>query len=516
MGNFSLSPKGRFTLYRNSYLTVLLAAILLMFLTIGFAGCSDTIASEGEGDSGIRIDTPEAGNPDATTADETGSQDQPAESDAPSASAEESEPGADNQDASPDGDASPTGTPSASAIQPTAVTLPPIINEGAASEEIMNAITAMMEKMTLEEKVGQMICPAFRTTASGNPLLAADEATLDAIRTWKPGGIVLFSSNLDTVPQTVKFVRQLQESSAIPLLLGIDEEGGKVSRMRAAPGLGAVSMPPAAEIGETGNPEYAREAAAATGKQLSLLGINLDFAPVADINTNPENPVIGNRAYGTDPEETAAMVAAALTGYRDAGIVPVIKHFPGHGDTATDSHLGLAVVMHGRKRLDSVELVPFLSAMKAGAPVVMTAHVNTPGISSKDLPATLNPDILTVLLRNELKFTGVIVTDAMEMGAITETYGAGESIVMAAEAGADMMLVPVSLEGACKALLEAVRTGRISETRIDESVLRILTLKASSGLFQKKPASDAPIPQTMTGTDAYRELVGRIAAAAGE
>ena len=381
---------------------------------------------------------------------------------------------------------------------------------------VTSAIPISLETMTLEEKVGQMLFPAFRTTPAGAPLLVADEATLNVIRTWKPGGVVLFASNLDTVPQTAALTSQLQEASRIPLFLGIDEEGGKVSRLSAAPGLGAVSMPPAEVIGKTGEPDFAREAAAATAAQLMTLGINLDFAPVADINTNPKNPVIGNRAYGTKPKETAAMVTAALGGYLEGGIIPVIKHFPGHGDTETDSHLGLAVVPHDRKRLDSVELVPFLAAMKAGAPVIMTAHVNTPGISDKNLPATLNPDILTGLLRKELGFKGVIVTDAMEMGAITKLYGADESIVMAVEAGADMLLVPVSLEGACKAILNAVRTGRIPEKRLDESVSRILALKAKFGLIEKKTGSGEPGPQNLVGTDAYRDLVRRINEVAGK
>ncbi len=359
-----------------------------------------------------------------------------------------------------------------------------------------------------------MMFPAFRTTSSGAPILRADEETLKAIRLWKPGGVILFSVNMDTVAQTAAFIRQLQASSGIPLFIGVDEEGGKVSRLAAAKNMGAVPMPPAAVIGKTGIADFAKEAAAAMGAQLSQLGFNLDFAPVADINTNPENPVIGNRAYGTEPEPTSLMVAAALEGLRQAGIIPVVKHFPGHGDTQTDSHLGLAVVAGDRKRMDAVELVPFRAAIAAGAPVVMTAHVNTPGISERQLPATLNPDILDGLLRDELQFGGVIITDAMEMGAITENYGEDESIVMAVEAGVDMLLVPVSLERACNALVEAVKSGRIPEERVNESVLRILSLKNSFGLKKADVQESSPVPTQFSGSAQWRELVNRIEDAA--
>ncbi len=383
-----------------------------------------------------------------------------------------------------------------------------------ANTTTLASINAAISDMTLDEKVGQMMFPAFRTSASGKPLLIADEPTLKAIRQWKPGGVILFSSNLDTVAQTASFIRQLQSSSGIPLLVGVDEEGGTVSRLADAHNMGAVPMPQAAIIGKTGDPALAREAAAAMGEQLSVLGFNLDFAPVADINTNPKNPVIGNRAYGTEPGPTSLMVTGAILGLREAGIIPVVKHFPGHGDTLTDSHLGLAVVPHDRKRMDAVELVPFRTAIAAGAPVVMTAHVNTPGISEKKLPATLNPDILTGLLRDELQFEGVIITDAMEMGAITKNYGEAESIVMAVEAGADMLLVPVSLERACNAVLDAVKSGRISESRLNDSVRRILLLKAANRLEKARPEDTSPLPTQFSGTAAWRKLVSRIEAAA--
>ena len=412
--------------------------------------------------------------------------------------------------ASPD-NATPSTNASASAEPPPSASASA---SASLSPSTSASVEATLDGMTMEEKVGQMMFPAFRNTYTGAPLLFADESTRKAIKKWKPGGIILFSVNLDTVPQTAALIRQLKGSSAIPLLIGVDEEGGRVSRLADAKKLGAVPMPQAAIIGKTGNPELAREAAAAMGTQLSELGFNLDFAPVADINTNPDNPVIGDRAYGTKPAPTSLMVVEALRGLQDAGIIPVVKHFPGHGDTQTDSHLGLAIVPHDRKRMDAVELVPFRAAIAAGAPVVMTGHINTPGISDKNLPATLNPDILTDLLRTELHFDGVIITDAMEMGAITKNYDESESTLLAVEAGADMLLVPVSLERACMALLDAVKSGRISERRMNDSVRRILTLKATYGLERMVPDDVLPLPQRFSDTNAWQKIVARIDAAA--
>lgn len=421
-------------------------------------------------------------------------------------------------DATPDGtsDGTPAGTPDGTLSGTGNPTPVPSIPSDPGGEPMAQHIPDNVQEMSLQEKIGQMMFPAFRTNGAGLPLLSADEALLQALRTRKPGGVVLFAQNLSSVPQTAALIRQLQAESAIPLFVGVDEEGGLVSRLSAAKGLGAVTMPSAFTIGLTGEESLAYESAVAIARQLSVLGFNLDFAPVADVHTNPNNPVIGRRAYGTTPELVSRMIASAIEGFREEGILPVAKHFPGHGDTQTDSHLGLAVVPHNRTRMDEVELAPFRTAISADIPMIMTAHVNTPGISERDLPATLNPDILTDLLRNELGYDGLILTDAMEMGAITEHYGEAESIVMAVEAGADMLLVPVSLDRACEALLNAVNSGRVSEARIDASVQRILDLKRAWRLLEKTRTVMADNPQTIPDTDTYRELVARIKAAAGE
>lgn len=392
-------------------------------------------------------------------------------------------------------------------------------SESEAVEVLLQAVPAELSTMTLREKIGQMLFPAFRNNELGQPMLIADKATIETIEEWQPGGIIFFSENLDTVPQTAGLIRSFQAASSIPLFMGVDEEGGSVSRLAMAKGMSAVPMPSAMTIGNTGDTTFAEQAAQAIGEQLSLLGFNMVFAPVADVHTNPDNPVIGNRAYGTDPLLVSLMAASAMEGFKSQGIIAVAKHFPGHGDTYTDTHVGMASVPHSRERMKAVELFPFQAMIDAGVAAIMTAHVHTPGLSDKALPATLNPDVLTGVLRDGMSFPGVTITDAMEMGAIADYYGADEAVIMAVEAGADMLLMPVSLERAGIALENAVLSGRLSYERINESVARILALKTEYELLDRTRSFFRTRPETFSGAPEYLLLVERIreaaAAAAG-
>ncbi len=448
---------------------------------------------------------PPAANPDATSlATSTKTAIPPKSTETPSP---ETSPDATEPERSPDATQPATGTETGLSVSDT---------KNGNNFLPITDIKELLSKLSLEQKVGQLMFPAFRTDTQGEPLTVLNDATKEILQKWQPGGVILFSQNIQTVRQCRTLVAELQKTARLPLFIGTDEEGGIVSRLAAAKQLGAVSMPQAGDIGKTGNTDLARQAAVATGKQLQQLGINLNFAPDADVNTNPQNPVIGNRAYGTKPEETAAMVAAALQGYTETHIIPVVKHFPGHGDTTTDSHDGLAVVPHNMNRLKSVELVPFEKAIAAGVPIIMTAHVHTPGISKLDVPATLNPDVLTGLLRNTLGFQGIIITDAMEMGAITESFGEAEAVMQAILAGADILLVPANLETACLAILQAVKDGLISEERLDASVYRILSLKQTAVLVDTVNAAsllDAELrrlPETISGTEEFKAVVARI------
>jgi len=261
----------------------------------------------------------------------------------------------------------------------------------------------------------------------------------------------------------------------MPLFIGIDEEGGLVSRLNKS-NIEHEVFPPAAEM------EDAAYAGTAIGSVLGELGINVDFAPVADVNTNPDNPVIGTRAFSSDPQVAAAKAAEFIVSLQKMGVSACAKHFPGHGDTAMDSHKGETYVEHDLERLRTVEFVPFEQAIAAGTDFVMMVHIKTPHATEDGLPASLSPH-MTGILRTELGFDGIIITDAMNMGAIVEEYGVGESAVMAVEAGVDMVLMPSSLEEAHAALTDAIKDGTLFAERVDDALWRILSLKYDKGLL---------------------------------
>ena len=228
--------------------------------------------------------------------------------------------------------------------------------------------------------------------------------------------------------------------------------------------------------------EDAAAAGAIIGKELAELGVNVDFAPVADVNTNPDNPVIGSRAFSSDPQVVAEQVCGFIGEIQKTGVSAAAKHFPGHGDTAMDSHDGETYVEHDLERLMTVDFVPFERAIGAGVDFVLMGHIKTPKVTTDGLPASLSPALLG-LLRQELGFDGIVITDAMNMGAIVEEYGAGESAVMAVQAGVDIVLMPADLEAAAEALTKAIEDGTLSEERVEESLRRILSLKYEKGLL---------------------------------
>ncbi|MCR8645973.1 glycoside hydrolase family 3 protein [Paenibacillus sp. N1-5-1-14] len=329
-------------------------------------------------------------------------------------------------------------------------------------------------ELTLKEKIGQMLMTGFEG-------LEPDMNIYDLLQNHYIGGIVLFSRNLDHPEQAFALTQRLQRiakaATGIPLWIGTDQEGGMVVRLRQ----GIAQLPAAMAMGAARNPELLYEAARGTAEELKLLGINMNFAPVVDINVNPRNPIIDVRAFGDDTELVSDLGIAAMRGFRDGGIVSAIKHFPGHGDTETDSHAELPVVRHSLERLHTVELVPFHRATSAGAEAIMTAHVGIPLLTGGvPIPATLSRDILSGLLREELGFDGLIITDCMEMNAVTQGIGVGEAVVQAVLAGADLLLVSHTYESQLEAvasLERAVLEGRLTEARIDVSVTRLLRLK---------------------------------------
>lgn len=360
-------------------------------------------------------------------------------------------------------------------------------------------VDSLMRRMSVEEKVGQLFMVGFP-----GQIMGYEVRTL--VEDYHVGGVILFGRNVDSPAQVAYLTNQLQQAAAtngarIPLLIAADQEGGMVNRL----GPKATIFPGQMALGATGSVELARRQGEITGQELRAVGINVNFAPVVDVNNNPRNPVIGIRSLGEDPQAVSRLASAYIEGLQSTGVMATAKHFPGHGDTSVDSHAGLPVVDHPRERLDKVELAPFRAAIDAGVRAIMTAHIVFPAIdSTPGLPATLSAKVLTGLLREEMGFSGLIFTDALEMGAIDKTYGTEEAAVMALRAGANMMLVawPADWYDAVrtiKRVVEAVQKGEVKQEQVDAAVRRVLLAKYDLGLFEKNQVDQSKV----------NEIVGR-------
>ena len=340
-------------------------------------------------------------------------------------------------------------------------------------------IDVMISRMTLREKVGQLFVirpEALDTTGKGGYAMLTDEMRAEYAE-YPCGGFCLFSQNLVDEDQLLYLTGCLHALGPVRPLLYIDEEGGSVARIGNHPDFNVKKVLPMGSIAKTGRPEKAKEAGLTIGAYLKMYGLDVDFAPVADVNTNPLNPVIGDRAFGTRPKLAAQMVTAFLSGLHEAGIAGCVKHFPGHGDTATDTHLGYAESRKTWEELKECELIPFEAGIGAGADMVMTAHIALPNVTGSGEPATVSSLILSEKLRGEMGYEGLIVTDALEMGAISKEFTPVEACVRCLAAGADILLLPVRYQEAFDGVVRAVENGEITESRIDESVRRVLALK---------------------------------------
>ena len=330
-------------------------------------------------------------------------------------------------------------------------------------ERLAQAIDAKMAEYSLEQKVWQLFTVG----------------THDLRDTLYPvGGVILFGYDVCDSAQLVQLTDSLHALPGEPLL-SIDEEGGRVARIGSNMHM---PVPRIGPMGQVQSPEEAYDCGHTIGTYLSLYGLDIDFAPVADVNTNPENVVIGDRAFSSDPAVAADMVSAYLQGLTDAGIYGCLKHFPGHGDTKADTHLGYAQSLKTWDEISACEMIPFRAGIQAGAPLVMSAHIAVPNVTGTGVPCTLSPLMLTEKLRGELGFEGVIITDALRMGAVSQEYAPGEAAVLALLAGADILLLPASLPEAFQGVMDALETGVLSEERIDASVRRILSLKLSKSI----------------------------------
>jgi len=314
------------------------------------------------------------------------------------------------------------------------------------------------------------------------------------IQDFGVGHVILFARNVDGPEQVAELVRELQSLATDarherPLLVAVDQEGGRVQRLRGP----WTVWPPLRAVGRAASQELARRMGEALAAELSACGIHLDFAPVLDVDTNPRNPVIGDRSFGDDPQLVGRLGAAMIQGLQDGGVAACAKHFPGHGDTDVDSHLELPAVDHSRARLDEVELPPFRKAIEAGVATVMTAHVLVRELDDR-LPATLSPRVVAGLLRKDLKYDGVVVSDDLEMKAVAGHWGVGPSAVLAAQAGCDVLPVCASADAqveALEAVVRALESEDIPWTEMDESCLRIRRLKERFLLPYKPPDARA-------------------------
>lgn len=334
--------------------------------------------------------------------------------------------------------------------------------------------------MNLDEKIGQMIFSGVNGTE-----MNAD--TRNIIEDYHVGGVILFGDNIESAPQTVEFLNDIKtanEENPSPLITGVDEEGGSVTRMPDD----VTSLPTNQAMGNLNDPDQSFEEGGILGEQMKELGFNLDFAPVMDVNSNPDNPVIGDRSFGDNPEIVSKLGVQTMKGIQSQDIISVMKHFPGHGDTGVDSHLELPEVDKSRDDLENLELVPFQNAIENGADVSLIAHILLPQIDD-DHPASMSKEVITNILRDELDFDGVVITDDLNMEAITDHYDIGEAALQSVKAGGDLMLVAHDYDLTRKVfntLKEAVENGKLSEKRIDESVGRIKQLK------EKYDVTDAP------------------------
>src|SRR3954453_21104377 len=392
--------------------------------------------------------------------------------------------------------------------------------KGPAEVSYRARVDALLRHMTLQQKVGQLfvIEVAGRdannvsdTAVATNQRLFGVDTPGQAIAKYQPGGVIYYTTrnNDDNIGDPAQVARlsnglqaaALSQPAHIPLQISVDQEGGALVARFGAP---ATQMPGNMALGAGRAAADARRSAEVIGTELAAVGVTQDYAPVSDVNVNPNNPVIGIRSIGSDPGLVSELASAQVRGYHAGGIASVAKHFPGHGDTGVDSHFGLPEVTHTLEQIHQIDLPPFEADIAAGVDTIMTAHVVMPAIDP-GVPATMSHKILTGLLRDELGFDGLVVTDALDMGGATATYPPDVAPVQAILAGADQLLIPPQMDTAYGAVLDAVRNGPITDQRLDESVYRVLLHKYQHGIFANPMVDPAIAPTVMGAPDHLAE-----------
>lgn len=342
-------------------------------------------------------------------------------------------------------------------------------------------VQQIVDSMSLEEKVAQLFLVQPEAIVDIGTATAAGDATKQAINKTPVGGFVYFSDNLQSEQQVQDMLRNVQKCSedriGLPAFLSVDEEGGTVARVASTGRFDVTDVGDMAKIGASGDVQQARQAGETIGSYLSELGFNLDFAPDADVLTNPDNTVVKKRSFGNDPRVVSDMSLAVAQGLAQHQVYSVYKHFPGHGATAGDTHQGYAYTDKTLDELKQSELIPFENAIQNNAAFIMAAHISAPRVTGDDTPASLSKTMITDILRGQMGYDGIVVTDAMNMGAVTEQYTSAQAAVKALQAGADLVLMPEDFQEAYQGVLDAVKDGTLTEQRINESVTRIVKVK---------------------------------------
>jgi beta-N-acetylhexosaminidase len=396
---------------------------------------------------------------------------------------------------------------------------------GPAAASSSDRIDQLIKRMTLQEKVGQL----FVTYAYGQTADTTDSADVahnelelgvangkELIEKYHVGGVIYFawSNNVANPQQIAGLSNGLQrvatsQPSGIPLTISTDQEQGVVTRV----GPPATQLPGNMALGAGRSVPNAYDAARITGTELRAIGINQDFAPDSDVNVNAQNPVIGVRSFGSDPSLVSDLVSASVDGFQSANVAATAKHFPGHGDTATDSHYGVPIINHSRAEWERIDAPPFRAAISRGIDTIMTAHIVVPALDPSGVPATLSKPIITDILRGELGYDGVVITDALTMQGVRDGFGDDRIPVLALKAGVDQLLMPApgKLDIAYNAVINAVHSGELTENRIDQSVRRVLQLKMSHGLFKPRNVFvDESQVSSLVGTDAHQQRAQEI------
>lgn len=343
-------------------------------------------------------------------------------------------------------------------------------------EDLLDEVVeSCISEMSLEDKVAGLFIVTPEALTGVDRVLKAGDGTKEALTKYPVGGLIYFKQNIQSEEQITEMLANTTAMSKYPIFLAVDEEGDSVARVADALKLDKISS--AAALGETENPDNAYDAYKMVGSYLMEYGFNLNFAPVADVLTNPDNEAIGKRSFGSNADIVSSMVSSSVKGLEETGVTACIKHFPGQGDADGDTHDGLATTDRTLEQLRETELKPFAAGIEAGAQMIMVGHIAVPSITGDNTPASLSKDVITDVLREEMGYNGVVITDALNMSAISEYYDSAQAAVMALKAGADMVLMPEDFEAAYEGVLAAIEDGTISEARINDSLARVYRIK---------------------------------------